>query len=338
VKRAIALFAALVLCGLVLGLAGRAPLAQTEPRVLDACGPDRDEIQASALPGVVEPGECPSGGREISDGPVSAVVPPPGRAVYAEVLTTSGAEELSVSRLPDGTIELDHVGEDLGEPADALGRAISDRVGCRSSDYTDLDHKVTDPSVTGRLITYNFKVSTTPSNIPRLRAKNAIARAAGNVFNTRNGCRMGDRVPVRLVYGGRTGAPAQAGKELCGLDDGRSVVAFGNLKAGILAAACAISDDRPQFDYDEVTSADIKINRADFRWTLTPGARTCAKSYDLEGVVTHEWGHVFGLGHVSESGNQNQTMSPKINGPCQRSERSLGRGDVLGLDGKYPND
>ena len=28
-------------------------------------------------------------------------------------------------------------------------------------------------------------------------------------------------------------------------------------------------------------------------------------------------------------------MSPVINGPCQTDERSLGRGDVLGLDNKY---
>ena len=28
-------------------------------------------------------------------------------------------------------------------------------------------------------------------------------------------------------------------------------------------------------------------------------------------------------------------MSERINGPCQRSERSLGRGDVLGVGNKY---
>jgi hypothetical protein len=29
-------------------------------------------------------------------------------------------------------------------------------------------------------------------------------------------------------------------------------------------------------------------------------------------------------------------MSFTINGPCQAAERSLGRGDVLGLDGECP--
>jgi hypothetical protein len=51
-------------------------------------------------------------GRHISDGPVVSAVPPPGQTAYAEILTTSGAEELSVRRLPDGTIRLDRVGDE----------------------------------------------------------------------------------------------------------------------------------------------------------------------------------------------------------------------------------
>ena len=304
-------------------------MAQTGPEVLGACGPEKREIKAAALPGVVEPGECPVGGRQISDGPVASVVPPPGRTVYAEVLTTSGSEELSVSRQPDGAIELDQGGDEPEFEAPAgPGRAVN-RNGCYSSGYTDLDHKVTGA------LSFSYNVSSTPTNLSRLQARNAVRRAASNVFNTRNNCRLGDRVPVFVSYGGRSGAPAQVGNDLCGLDDGRSIVAFGDLRGGILAAACTISEDRPDFPYDEVVSADIKINRSDFRWTASPGVRTCSRDYDIEGVVTHEWGHVFGLGHVPESGNQNQTMSPNINGPCQGTERTLGRGDVLGLDAKY---
>jgi hypothetical protein len=52
------------------------------------------------------------GGRQISDGPVVSAVPPPGQTVYAEIPITSGAEELSVRRLPDGTIRLDRVGDE----------------------------------------------------------------------------------------------------------------------------------------------------------------------------------------------------------------------------------
>ena len=332
-RRLLASGLALALAILAVTTLARTPEAQSADRVLEACEPEKQEIDAQALPATVEPGECPAKGRRISDGPVGSVLPPPGQTVYAEVLTTSGAQELSVRRLPDGAIELDHVGEELPEDeteasaTEGSGRA-ADREGCHSSAYADWDYKVVDE------ITYNFNHSTTPRNLSRREAGNGIQRAARNVFDTRNGCRMGDRVPVTARYGGQTGAAAQVG-DTCGLNDGRSVVAFGDLRMGIPAASCTISKDRPNYDYGEVLSADIRINRSDYRWTTTPGARTCSRAYDVEGVMTHEWGHVFGLGHVPEDGNRNQTMSPVINGTCQSSERSLGRGDVLGLDVKY---
>lgn len=326
-------------CGLALAFAvvlvaafARTPAAQTGAQVLEACERDEPEIKASALPDVVEPARCPVGGRQIVDGPVASLVPPAGRAVYAEVLTTSGAQELGVRRLRGGAVELTHVGdESVAGPEDPtvtdLSRA-SIREGCFDLANTDLDHKVIETR------TYGFRISTTPRTLRRLAARNAILRGAANVYDTRSNCRLGDRVPVAMRYGGQTRAPAHVGDGLCGLDDGRSVVAFGDLKSGVLAAACTISRGSP--GYDEVVSADIKINRADFRWTTAPDSRSCRRAYDVEAVMTHEWGHVFGLGHVPEGNHRNLTMSPTINGTCQASERTLGRGDVLGLDGKYP--
>jgi hypothetical protein len=331
---------ALALAVLTVSTLARAPEARTEPRVLEACASDKDTIDAGAVPRVVEPGECPVGGRRISDGAVASFVPPPGKTVYAEVLTTSGAQELSVRRLSDGAIKLGHVGEEPeGDEVGRLaardpGRTIDDREGCYSGAYVDLGYKVMDPQVTGRTIEYQINLSTKPRGLSRREAGNAVQKAARNVFDTRNGCRMGDRVPVAVKYGGQTGAATQVG-DLCGLDDGRSVVAFGDLRMGVPATSCTIFKGRPNYYYDEVISADIRINKADYRWTTTPGARTCSRDYDVQGVLTHEWGHVFGLGHVPEDGNRNLTMSPVINGTCQSSERSLGRGDVLGLDGKY---
>ena len=58
--------------------------------------------------------------------------------------------------------------------------------------------------------------------------------------------------------------------------------------------------------------------------------------YDVEGVMTHERGHTFGLGHVPEASHAKLTMSERIRS-CQSSERTLGLGDVRGLEKKYPS-
>jgi hypothetical protein len=304
-----------------------APAAQTED-VLDACEPGKREIKAAALPGIVEPGECPIEGRRIVDGGVGTVVPGPGEGVYAEILTTSGAQELEVRRRADGALELEHVGDDSDAAATEGSAGLTGGPGeCSDPAYTHFSYRVASS------LDYRINLTSTPPEISRRSAKNAIRRAASNVFGTDNDCRMGDRVPVALRYAGKTPARAQSGNGLCGADDGRSVVSFGSLREGVLAAACTLSNERP--GYNEVRVSDVKINKANFKWTTKPGSRSCSKRFDVESVMTHEWGHTFGLGHVLESRHGNLTMSGGVNGPCQDAERTLGRGDVLALDGKY---
>jgi len=144
---------------------------------------------------------------------------------------------------------------------------------------------------------------------------------------------MGDRVPAGLVYEGKTGHGANVDGLSCRDNDGNSVVTFGDLPSGILAVTCNWGIVRP--GYDDTVASDIKINKTNARWTTSPRSGSCRGMYDLEGVMTHERGHTFGLGHVSETGHGNLTMSTSLNGPCQMAERSLGRGDVLGLGEKY---
>jgi hypothetical protein len=301
--------------------------AQPDARVLDACGPEEPEIDATDLPEVVEPARCPVEGRQIVDGAVRSVVPPPGKGVYTEVLTTSGAKELDVARRADGTLELDHVGDDSQEFT-AESRAAGGPGPCADSAYTDNSWRVTSG------LHYRFNPSTTPRGIAHLAARNAIRRAARNVADTRSSCHLGDRVPAALNYDGGTSAVADIQDRSCVKSDGVSVVSFGDLPKA-LAKACTYYKINAS-GYNEVGTSDIKLNRADFRWTVHPNSRSCKRSYDLEGVVTHERGHTLGLGHVPEQSHGRLTMSPVINGPCQKSERTLGKGDVLGLEGKYP--
>ena len=318
------LAAALALATVVTGMSIQTSSAQQDARVLGACGPEEPEIDATDLPEVVEPERCPVEGRRIVDGDVESLVPSPGKGVYTEVLTTSGAQELDIARRADGAIELDHVGDE----ASAETRAFHGANPCSDPEYTDSSWRVTSE------LHYRVNLSTTPREIRHRDARNAILRAAGNVVDTRSDCHLGDRVPATLDYDGRTSAAADIQDGSCMKSDGVSVVSFGVLPKA-LAKACTYYKINPS-DYDEVGTSDIKINRADFRWTARPNLRSCKGAYDLEGVVTHERGHTFGLGHVPEESHGRLTMSPVINGPCQKSERTLGKGDVLGLEGKYP--
>jgi hypothetical protein len=183
-------------------------------------------------------------------------------------------------------------------------------------------------------LAYRYNYRTTPRYLNRRSTGRAIRRAGVNVANNQNSCRIGDRVEARLTFQGGTRQTADIkANGRCTTSDGNSVVSFGRLGRGPLAVTCTYFTIRN--GYNSVNSSDVKIDRSNSKWTTSPRSRSCKRAYDVESVMTHEFGHTFGLGHVGEGRHPNQTMSTRINGPCQLSERSLGRGDVRGLTRKY---
>ena len=330
-KRFLASGLALAFALLAVAALARTPAAQTGPEVLEACEPDRQEIDARGLPRTVDPARCPVEGRVIEDGPVGSVVPPPGKGVYAEALAARGAQELGVRRLENGTIELEHVGaetdgsQDTGaEPFAVATKSLGE---CGDPAFQSTGWRVEGTHV------YRINWRTTPRDLPRRAAISAIRQAGGNIADTVNGCRMGDRVEAGISYEGYTARYADRRHGSCTSSDGMSVVSFGHLPIA-LAVACTYFEVGP--GYGKLLSSDIKIDKTDRHWTTNSNSRSCKERFDLEGVITHERGHTFGLGHVPEDDHPSLTMGPTINGTCQASERSLGRGDVLGLDRKYP--
>lgn len=77
-----------------------------------------------------------------------------------------------------------------------------------------------------------------------------------------------------------------------------------------------------------IQDADIVVNGT-FTWTATDD---CEGQYDLQSVLTHEVGHLFGLGHDTE--DSEATMYPSA-GVCETKKRDLDDSDLAGLEFLY---
>jgi hypothetical protein len=105
------------------------------------------------------------------------------------------------------------------------------------------------------------------------------------------------------------------------------VVAFAPLN-GVFAGYTCIWWNGANHIYE----MDMRLDPAE-PWAVS--LSSCNGEVMLEALVTHEAGHAFGLGHVSENNHGRLTMSTFIDGFCENQEATLGRGDVLGLNALY---
>jgi hypothetical protein len=131
------------------------------------------------------------------------------------------------------------------------------------------------------------------------------------------------------------------GRTCVGDTDAYNVVGWRSVSAttdGELAFACVWHHGTA------LTGADVAVGRQ-WKWDIpeyNPSFTypACTRydqppQPDFEAVLTHELGHVAGLGHVTESAHGNLTMSAVLNGYCERIERTPGRGDAIGLGNLY---
>lgn len=174
---------------------------------------------------------------------------------------------------------------------------------------------------------WSFHVASTPDGLDRDLTERVLRRAIRNVTGARNDCGRPDRVGAEARYLGRTTTrPGLTREGTCSQADGRNVVGFGRLPPGYAGLTCIwVLGSR-------IVEADMKLDRS-ARWAT--GLAACASAQLIEAVVTHEAGHVFGLGHVSEDRHGRLTMSIRLDGICQNGESTLGLGDLLGLEALY---
>jgi hypothetical protein len=176
-----------------------------------------------------------------------------------------------------------------------------------------------------------FDSGTTPSgnNVDNVEA--AFKDSANAITGAHNGCGIADHVSATNQYMGRTGAgpnmTATATTITCLNPDGKNVVGFGTLPTVDIGRTCIWSGG----GYRET---DIRLNKAR-SWFALDVPAGCYKRWAVRAVATHEFGHAFGLAHVSETAHPELTMAPQ-QGDCTLAPYSLGLGDIKGLEALYP--
>lgn len=155
-------------------------------------------------------------------------------------------------------------------------------------------------------------------------AYDAIKAGANKWRGTVSACGTTENLSSSNTPLGSTGSrPAVRTTEGCVDSDRKNVVGWGSYKEpNVLARTCAWYRSGSAFE------VDVKFN-VSHAWSSTS---SCSGSrFDVQGIATHEWGHVFGLEDLK---NSNLVMKDS-SGYCETTQRSLGLGDVLGIGYLY---
>jgi hypothetical protein len=111
--------------------------------------------------------------------------------------------------------------------------------------------------------------------------------------------------------------------------DGNNVITWGRVDDPDAVGMAGMCLDKTRH---VIRDADIALNIS-YWWSLGPNPRRA--TYDVQEIVTHEMGHWLSLLDIYAGGGQNQTMFGSAD-PNETRKRTLGLGDVRGLQRAYP--
>ena len=328
-RRTLALVASLTVGALVVATA---PLSASA-RSLDSSGVRSSDprcagngpIAASTLVRGTAAPACSLVGRVVTTGRVAVVVPPAGLTVAGEGSGIHGeSDSLQVTNTGTTVLAV------IGDAASTTGRSVSsaratDPPACQDRTFHLEHHRWT------RGLRYRINLGHMPKRYGTKEVIRQIKVGNGNMRKGRNTCGKPALKTPASHYLGRTAVRPNINPGTkavrCGQGNLKNVVGFGNLPGGLLGWTCFWIYN----DTGRMAAADIMIDTGKRLRTTLPSS--CTDSYDFEGVLTHEWGHAYGMGHTG-SGHANLTMQHRSH-PCSTFARTLGLGDWLGMKKMY---
>jgi hypothetical protein len=300
----------LVLAGLLVGTALQADLhsvAAAEPAPCPV--PTGGVVSVATVPQGTDVVACGLVGVYAQWSRAGLMIPAPGAGVGLAVDSVDALETATytVEVDPDGAIHWSagSSGDSSSMiPSDELDLLRDDLTTTPSNECSDSKHNLSsgEPHWTSTP-TWYIDLDTIPAELTQTAAVDAIRGGIQDVKNANNNCSRADNVDIGSTYGG----DADYGSDVLGdgaatkcatsQGDSKSIVSFGNLEAGTLARTCWWYSTSTH----AMLAADIKVNKNDYTWTVKPAAVLCDGLYDLESVMAHEFGHFYGLWHVSET-------------------------------------
>jgi hypothetical protein len=264
-------------------------------------------------------------GDQIMNKGIGAVIPPIGHSVTMEAEHDDGTPTyLQITTGEDGSIE---VGMDLASYAQSSTSSTHPGV-CSDGGYKLTGTKWDKPFV------WYLNSSSVPPGLSVDNVEARLKEAVINITHARNNCGLPDTVNAHQEYRGWTkqhsNISTRNGNIICTDEDEFNVVDFDNLPGTYLAYTCWWNPKGAP----KTSTSDVRLDK-NRSWFATEAPPTnCHDQWGVEPVATHEFGHVFGLNHISEAEHRNLTMSPKI-APCETIESTLGWGDWRGLNKLY---
>ncbi len=284
----------------------------------------------------------------VRDNGVGVEVPEPGFMTLGVIEFDDGTYQmLAVETDPSGSVQLLHWGDEAagidaylhGAPAmagaDAPGSGLK---AVESPDGSSGTHECSDRAYNRfsfRLpsLGWHYATGTTPSKFRdrtdgTKQVINAIESANRNITEARNLCGRADYIGATGSYLGTTDRGTNIDSSgSCTGRDGYSVVGWGNLPSSSVAMACIMGISSG----GTASEGDVRIN---WNKPYETKMKWCQDEHLIEAAMTHEFGHIYGMAHVSSYSSPNLTMNPGIR-QCSMAHASLGLGDMLGLETKY---